>query len=142
MDTKIEVIDEEATPLLSLPKTGIKVDEKEFWREDDKGNVMMRFPVTDIQSIDFSRPINPVTFVFLGVAVALIGIGWKLSETNWLSCTLYVLAVPVIAISLLGMRHDRLTVTRRSGAKVTFDCDETADIVEQFKMSLEDSARK
>ena len=127
-----------AKPDLTLPKTGVKVNRNDFWRENEDGSVLTRFPTQDIQSVSFSRPLNPSVFVFLAAGFGVVAIGRFLTENNSLAVLLYVVAVPVFAIGLLGAKADRLTVTRRSGEQVVFDCDETDDIVRQFVSSLSD----
>lgn len=44
--------------LLVLPKTRLSVEDGELIRRGEPGGVIMRFPLDDVEAVDFVRPFN------------------------------------------------------------------------------------
>src|SRR5436190_6494638 len=123
---------------LTLPKTGLCVGESSFWRKNRDGSVLMQIPLNEIESLSFTRPLNPISIFFVAAAAGLIALGVYVSRTDWLSVFLYILAGIVGFIGLFGSMSDRLTIERRTGEKLVFDCNESAEDVRQFIMCVRD----
>jgi hypothetical protein len=121
--------------LLALPKTRLTVEDGELIRRGDGGEVMMRFPLDDIEAVDFVRPFNLFSLIPLSLAGGLVALGIWVSTSNILSVLLYVAAMFLTAFAFFGLRNDTLVLTVR-GKEVRTDCSETADDVLGFATSL------
>jgi hypothetical protein len=124
-------------PLFALSKTRVCVYPGELQRKNEDGTLLLRLPLASIQSAVFRRPFNPSCLLLVGAAALFAAIGWFVSEYNWLSCLLYVAAVVVTVVAVIGSRSDRL-VLRTDGGEVSFDCAELANEVTCFVTSLQE----
>jgi len=128
--------DDRPAPHLELPKTGLAVLDGELVRRSDKGGMLLRIPLDDIDAVEFSRPFNFTCLVPFGLAAGFVALGVLVSEYNVVTVILYVLALCLAAFALFGLRNDVVILFARNQPPVHLSCDDSSDVVSGFVLSL------
>jgi hypothetical protein len=124
---------EEAT--LELLKTKLRILGDELQRLNQDRGVLLRLPLASIESIDFARHFDPFSLVFVAVGAGLAAIGYLVSESNVLTCILYVAGAVLAGFGLLGTMSDRIHIRTRDGTTVVV-CSDMRDECECFVTSV------
>lgn len=128
-------------PLFGLSATGPAVFEKELLRTNNRGDILLRVPLSAIQFIKFCRPISPMAYVFLAAAIGLSAVAWWVSEHNWLTRLIAVLAIFVAALGVIGIRDKVIILGTKSG-NIKCDCSESPAEAESFAVNFQEYLMK
>lgn len=128
--------DEDRPPTtLGLAKTRLVVEDGELIRRDEAGGVMLRFPLDDVEAVEFVRPFNPFALVALGFGAGLGAIGYFVSDYNVVTVFLYVAGMASVLMSLMGMFND-VVLLRVRGEEIRIESPDVANDIRGFVASL------
>src|SRR3989442_179919 len=89
---------------LTLPKTGLRITNRELQRTGKNGAVSMRLPLDAIEAVEFRTGFDPACLFIALIGCGLGAIGYYVSENNVMTCLLYAAGVVLLGISLLAAR--------------------------------------
>lgn len=127
---------ESSVPLFVLPKLRLKVYPSELRRFNEDGTLLLRMPLSAIAAAAKRQRFDPTMLVGLVAGLAITGIGWLVSQYNWLSVILYVLAVPLFLIAIFGCTRRTIVLKTDQGTIVLYAGDDQPDDVACFVSSL------
>lgn len=111
---------------LELEKTHLQLHNGELQRLNRKGSVTLRLPLTEVDSVDFRRYFDPIGFVFSAMGLGLGAIGMFVSESNILTCLLYIAAVLVIGFGVIGSASYHVIINTTDG-ETRVQCNDLPD---------------
>ena len=122
-------------PDLALPETRLQVQGDRLLRLNADGSTLMNLSLPSIVSVRFRDKFDPYSFAFAATAGGLVAIGKYVSDTNWVSCILYVLAIPLVMNFFYGIFRRTITIQRDDGP-LDIVCSESKDQLQGFVLSL------
>ncbi len=122
-------------PELALPDTRLQVQGDRLLRLNEDGSTIMSIGLRSIVSVRFGYKFDPFSFVFAAIAGGLVALGKYATDGNWLGCILYVLAVPVAFIFVVGIFEKTITIQQEDGS-LDITCSESKDQLQGFVISL------
>ena len=122
-------------PDLALPETRLQVQGDRLLRLNADGSTLMNLSLPSIVSVRFRDKFDPYSFAFAATAGGLVAIGKYVSDTNWLSCLLYVLAIPLAVIFSFCVFDNTITIQQEDGS-LDIVCSESKDQIQGFVLSL------
>ena len=122
-------------PELALPQTRLQVQGDRLLRLNEDGSTLMNLSLRSIVSVRFRDKFDPYSFAFAATAGGLVAIGKYVSDANWLSCLLYVLAIPLAVIFCFCVFDNTITIQQDDGS-LDIVCSESKDHIQGFILSL------
>ncbi len=122
-------------PELSLPDTRLQVQGDRLLRLNEDGTTIMSLRLRSIVSVQFGPKFDPFSLMFAAVAGGLVALGKYATETAWISCLLYVLALSFAFIFVCGVFEKVITIQQEDGP-LDIVCSESKDQLLGFVISL------